>query len=173
MQGYGIDEPGTADLSIASNAIGEKYKCLAFTLEMPFKDTEDRPDTEQVQSACISIPFRSLLLFTGGVLGLRRPFHSDGAMCSVVERAAPCPSKEGCLSTDRHRALVGRSVDALETMFTGRLTEAVGFAAGLVAGALHSFRRRHPAAHRRGAPQPALIVGGPQIAGHRRRAVGD
>ncbi len=48
MQGYGIDEPGTADLSIASNAVGQKYKCLAFTLEMPFKDTEDRPDAEQV-----------------------------------------------------------------------------------------------------------------------------
>ncbi len=47
-RGYGIDEAGTADLSIASNSIGQRYKCLAFTLEMPFKDTEDRPDAEQV-----------------------------------------------------------------------------------------------------------------------------
>lgn len=45
--GYGIDAPNTADLSIASNSIGERYKCLAFTLEMPFKDTEDRPEAKQ------------------------------------------------------------------------------------------------------------------------------
>ena len=38
-----------ADLRIASNAVGEKYKCLAFTLEMPFKDVKDRPDPVQVR----------------------------------------------------------------------------------------------------------------------------
>jgi hypothetical protein len=48
--GYGIDAPNTADLSIASNSIGERYKCLAFTLEMPFKDTEDRPEAKQVHT---------------------------------------------------------------------------------------------------------------------------
>ncbi|KAK9811620.1 hypothetical protein WJX72_007108 [[Myrmecia] bisecta] len=42
--GYDVDEPGQADLSIASNAVGERFHCLAFTLEMPFKDTEDSPD---------------------------------------------------------------------------------------------------------------------------------
>ena len=38
-----------ADLRIASNAVGERYKCLSFTLEMPFKDVNDRPDTKQAR----------------------------------------------------------------------------------------------------------------------------
>ena len=25
--------------------VGQRFKCLSFTLEMPFKDTEDSPDT--------------------------------------------------------------------------------------------------------------------------------
>jgi murein tripeptide amidase MpaA len=61
-RGYGIDEPGKADLSIASNAVGEKYKCLAFTLEMPFKDTEDRPDPEQGWSPERSMRFGAAFL---------------------------------------------------------------------------------------------------------------
>ncbi|CAK0783250.1 hypothetical protein CVIRNUC_006449 [Coccomyxa viridis] len=38
--GYGNDEPGQANLAICSSAVGQRYKCLAFTLEMPFKDTD-------------------------------------------------------------------------------------------------------------------------------------
>ena len=38
--GYGVDPPGQANLAIASSAVGQRYKCLAFTLEMPFKDTD-------------------------------------------------------------------------------------------------------------------------------------
>lgn len=34
-------------MTTASSAVGEQFKCLAFTLEMPFKDTEDRPDAVQ------------------------------------------------------------------------------------------------------------------------------
>ena len=30
-RGYGIDEPGKADLSIASNAVGQKFKCALLT----------------------------------------------------------------------------------------------------------------------------------------------
>ena len=35
--GYEVDPPGQADLSIGSNAVGQQFKCLSFTLEMPFK----------------------------------------------------------------------------------------------------------------------------------------
>ena len=44
-------------MTTASSSVGEKFKCLAFTLEMPFKDTEDRPDAAQGWS-----PERSMIL---------------------------------------------------------------------------------------------------------------
>ncbi|RMP14169.1 hypothetical protein ALQ30_200041 [Pseudomonas syringae pv. persicae] len=31
-------------MNLAANAIGERYKCLALTLEMPFKDHDNAPD---------------------------------------------------------------------------------------------------------------------------------
>jgi len=34
--------------------VGERYNCLAFTLEMPFKDVNDRPDHKQVCPAAHS-----------------------------------------------------------------------------------------------------------------------
>nr|NQU92934.1 carboxypeptidase family protein [Bacteroidota bacterium] len=43
-QGYPINEPGTANLNICSKAIGEKFKCLSMTIEMPFKDNDNLPD---------------------------------------------------------------------------------------------------------------------------------
>ncbi|ALS98208.1 M14 family metallopeptidase [Lacimicrobium alkaliphilum] len=42
--GYPKDKPGEANLTVASNAIGNSFKCLAYTLEMPFKDNADLPD---------------------------------------------------------------------------------------------------------------------------------
>ena len=42
--GYPKDAPGQANLTLACNAVGERFDCLAFTLEMPFKDHDDRPD---------------------------------------------------------------------------------------------------------------------------------
>ena len=44
VHGYGKDEAGKADLSIASNWVGEQFKCLSFTIEMPFKDNDELPD---------------------------------------------------------------------------------------------------------------------------------
>lgn len=41
--GYDLDAPGTANLTVASTAVGERFKCLAFTIEMPFKDNDDLP----------------------------------------------------------------------------------------------------------------------------------
>ncbi len=41
--GYDLDEPGKANLTVASTAVGERFKCLSFTIEMPFKDNDDLP----------------------------------------------------------------------------------------------------------------------------------
>lgn len=41
--GYEKDAPGEANLTVASTAVGERFKCLAFTIEMPFKDNDDIP----------------------------------------------------------------------------------------------------------------------------------
>jgi murein tripeptide amidase MpaA len=43
--GYDKDEPGKANLTVAANAIGHEFDCLSYTLEMPFKDNVDLPDT--------------------------------------------------------------------------------------------------------------------------------
>ena len=44
--GYVKDEPGQADLSIATAYVGETFNCLAYTLEMPFKDNHQWPDDD-------------------------------------------------------------------------------------------------------------------------------
>ena len=45
--GYPVNAPGKANLSMCSNYIGHTFGCLAMTLEMPFKDTVDTPDSIQ------------------------------------------------------------------------------------------------------------------------------
>jgi murein tripeptide amidase MpaA len=42
--GYPRDEPGQANMTLACNAVGEEFDCLSFTIEMPFKDHDDRPN---------------------------------------------------------------------------------------------------------------------------------
>lgn len=44
--GYTPDAPGAADMSIHTNQIAHRHRCLAMTLEMPFKDNADRPDAK-------------------------------------------------------------------------------------------------------------------------------
>lgn len=44
--GYPRDEPGQANITLACNAVGEEFDCLAFTIEMPFKDHDDRPNPQ-------------------------------------------------------------------------------------------------------------------------------
>lgn len=44
--GYEVDKPGEANLTVASNAVAEHFNCLAFTLEMPFKDNANLPDED-------------------------------------------------------------------------------------------------------------------------------
>ena len=43
-QGYGRTAPGAANLTLATNWVGQNFNCLAFTIEMPFKDNADLPD---------------------------------------------------------------------------------------------------------------------------------
>lgn len=45
----GNDPPGQANLAICSSAVGQRYNCLAFTLEMPFKDTSYANEPVQVR----------------------------------------------------------------------------------------------------------------------------
>jgi murein tripeptide amidase MpaA len=42
--GYPRDEPGQANLALACNWVGQTHDCLAFTVEMPFKDHDLSPD---------------------------------------------------------------------------------------------------------------------------------
>lgn len=45
--GYAKQSPGTANMSIGTNQLAERYGAAAMTLEMPFKDTVDTPNAEQ------------------------------------------------------------------------------------------------------------------------------
>ncbi|WP_321278983.1 M14-type cytosolic carboxypeptidase [Marinifilum fragile] len=55
--GYPKNEPGKGNLAICSKHIGERFKCLSLTIEMPFKDNNDLPEPE-----CGWSPDRSILL---------------------------------------------------------------------------------------------------------------
>ena len=65
-KGYGIDKAGEANLNICGHAVGERFKCLSLTLEMPFKDTEHCPDDFQGWS--VALPCSHARHSTGQVL---------------------------------------------------------------------------------------------------------
>lgn len=44
VHGYTRSAPGKANMNLACNSVGERFKCLAMTLEMPFKDNDNAPD---------------------------------------------------------------------------------------------------------------------------------
>ncbi|MCI3946050.1 carboxypeptidase family protein [Pseudomonas syringae] len=44
VYGYPRSAKGQGNLKLAANAVGERYQCLALTLEMPFKDNNNAPD---------------------------------------------------------------------------------------------------------------------------------
>ena len=44
VDGYEPSAPGTANMTIATNALAERFGCVAMTLEMPFKDANVAPD---------------------------------------------------------------------------------------------------------------------------------
>jgi murein tripeptide amidase MpaA len=67
--GYPKDPPGEANLTVASNAVAEKFKCMALTVEMPFKDNANLPDLAYGWSPQRSIQFgEDLLVATRAVL---------------------------------------------------------------------------------------------------------
>ncbi|NQY62511.1 MAG: carboxypeptidase family protein [Alteromonadaceae bacterium] len=43
-KGYDKDEPGQANLTVGASWVGEQFKCLSYTIEMPFKDNDLLPD---------------------------------------------------------------------------------------------------------------------------------
>jgi murein tripeptide amidase MpaA len=45
--GYGITPKGKGNLTMCTNYVAETYRCLAMTLEMPFKDNADYPDEQE------------------------------------------------------------------------------------------------------------------------------
>ncbi len=68
--GYDRAEPGTANMTVCSNQVGERYHCLAYTIEMPFKDNADLPDLRNGWSDDRSIQFgRSVMYPILSVLG--------------------------------------------------------------------------------------------------------
>ena len=60
--GYPIDAPGTANMTMCTNAVAFRFQCPAFTLEMPFKDNANAPDP-----VCGWSPKRSALLGASNV----------------------------------------------------------------------------------------------------------
>ncbi|HQS71151.1 MAG TPA: M14-type cytosolic carboxypeptidase [Novosphingobium sp.] len=56
-RGYPTAAPGRANLAMSTNQVAQRFGCVAMTLEMPFKDNDDLPCTEQGWS-----PERSKLL---------------------------------------------------------------------------------------------------------------
>lgn len=43
---YGADEPGQANPTLATSWVAQQFSCLAYTIEMPFKDNADWPDAQ-------------------------------------------------------------------------------------------------------------------------------
>ncbi len=43
-RGYDKDQPGKANPTVGTNWVGNHFKCLAYTIEMPFKDNDLLPD---------------------------------------------------------------------------------------------------------------------------------
>lgn len=44
--GYPKDKPGEANMKLAANWLGEHFKTLSYTIEMPFKDNDNLPNSE-------------------------------------------------------------------------------------------------------------------------------
>ena len=71
--GYDIDAPGTANMTIATHWVAERFDCLANTLEMPFKDNNNLPfeDTGWSPERSIKLGEASLVAMLAVVDDLR------------------------------------------------------------------------------------------------------
>jgi murein tripeptide amidase MpaA len=71
--GYTRDLPGEANMTLACNAVGEKYDCLSLTLEMPFKDNDDAPNPNTGWSGKRSMQLgKDVLSSVADIVGLLR-----------------------------------------------------------------------------------------------------
>ena len=59
---YPLNEPGKGNLQVGCKQIGERFKCLSYTIEMPFKDNNDLPDEVYGWSSERSINFGESVL---------------------------------------------------------------------------------------------------------------
>ncbi|KPA51527.1 hypothetical protein VT25_15515 [Photobacterium leiognathi subsp. mandapamensis] len=57
--GYDKDKPGEANLTVGSNWVAEQFNCLSYTIEMPFKDHNNQPDSLYGWSPERSVAFGS------------------------------------------------------------------------------------------------------------------
>ena len=46
-KGYAMSKPGEANLSMSTTQVAHRFKATSMTLEMPFKDNDDLPDSDQ------------------------------------------------------------------------------------------------------------------------------
>lgn len=71
--GYDIDAPGTANMTIATHWVAERFDCLANTLEMPFKENANLPfeDTGWSPGRSIKLGEASLIAMLAVVDELR------------------------------------------------------------------------------------------------------
>lgn len=63
VHGYPKDEPGQANMMLAANWLGEHFKTLSYTIEMPFKDNNNLPNHETGWSAERASQFGASALF--------------------------------------------------------------------------------------------------------------
>ena len=62
VHGYPKNEPGKANLNVGSKFVGENFKCLSLTIEMPFKDNANLPDKHFGWSSQRSMKFGESIL---------------------------------------------------------------------------------------------------------------
>lgn len=60
--GYERDKPGEGNATIATNWVGKQFDCLAYTIEMPFKDNANLPDEEYGWSSVRSMKLGASVL---------------------------------------------------------------------------------------------------------------
>lgn len=70
--GYPAAAPGKGNMTMATNAVAHRFGCPAFTLEMPFKDHDDRPEPVHGWSPARSMAYARDCLTA--LLAVRRGF---------------------------------------------------------------------------------------------------
>jgi murein tripeptide amidase MpaA len=59
---YGVQAPGAANMTLATNWVAQAFGCLALTIEMPFKDNANLPDAQVGWSGARSKKFGASVL---------------------------------------------------------------------------------------------------------------